>query len=68
MAKLTILLSIIHILPLSLVFLLPDTRQEQRDLRNKREESTLAGVTLLLTIVSSIVFVIVVDVFLVYSR
>lgn len=68
MAKLTILLSIIHILPLSLVWLLPDTREEQRALRDGREKSNLGGTVLLSTIVVSIFFTVLVDMYFVFNE
>jgi len=66
MAKLTVLLSVIHVLPLGLVWLLPDTREEQRRLCESREQSAFAGGILLTTILSSIAFVVVVDVTLAF--
>ena len=67
MEKLTILLSVVHVLPLGLIWMLPNTSEEQRELRESKEQSTLAGGSLLLIIFSSFLFALIVDVSLVFS-
>lgn len=47
--------------------MLPDTREEQRELRESKEQSTLAGGALALIILSTVLFALIVDVNLVLS-
>jgi len=56
---LTLLTSFLQLLPLSLLFILPNSRAEQRILRDSGEKSWLGGVVLLAVVVASIVITII---------
>lgn len=55
-ANLTILTSILQLMPIALVFLLPATRKEQIDLIESGQRSFLGGLVLSLTVGASLLF------------
>jgi len=67
MAKLTILLSFVHVAPLALVWLLPDTKEEQRALRDEKVSNFWGGFWLTFTIFVSIACTLALDLYFVYE-
>ena len=61
MINLTILTSCLQVLPIALVYLLPDTKEEQIALRDGGDKSRFAGLVLATVIVLSLAAIIIVD-------
>ena len=67
MINLTVLTSCLQVLPIGLVYLLPDTKEEQIALRDGGEKSQFAGLILAIVIVLSLAAIIIVDfIYIVY--
>lgn len=66
-AKLTIALAFIRILPLSLVYLLPDTREEQRALFSHGGSSVMGGGVLIITLLTGVILAVLCDFYFIYQ-
>jgi len=66
MLKLTILTSCLQVFPLCLVWILPDTKEEQRKLRDAGDTNYEAGLTLLIVIATSLLVTIALSIYFIW--